>query len=55
MNFVAQSKDDFPSSDEAIFFPKALLKGPFPVEFNDAKHFELADRQEKLLELEALS
>ena len=55
MNFVAQSNDELPSSDEAIFFPKAFLKRSFPSEFNDAKIFELAGRQEKMLELEAFS
>lgn len=55
MNFVAQQTDELPSSDEMKIFRKIFLNWPFPVEFNDAKHFELADRQEKLLELEALS
>ena len=43
------------STDEIIFFRKIFLNWPFPVEFNDAKIFELAGRQEKLLELEAFS
>ena len=55
MNFVAQQTDELPSSDEMIFFRKIFSNRPFPVELNDAKNFELADRQEKLLELEAFS